>query len=343
MILSTLVADLLGAVPFRFMLGGDTMKRTIVATLAALAAVVTGPVGAQGFPEKPVRIVNSFPPGGPSDILARSLADKLSAALKAPFVVENRAGAGGNVGAEAVARSAPDGYTILVGIDTTLTVNPNLYASMPFKPEELRPLMLIASSGLAVGVNPSVGAASLRDLVGKGRVEAITFASGSNGSPGHVAASILQDVAGVKVIHVPYKGNTPAVMAVVSGEVQAGILATPGLLPHVQAGKVRALAVTSRKRSPLLPDVPTAVEAGVPALEVEVLYLALVPAATPAAIVATLQKAFAAALATPEVQERLRRLDLVSEGETGAPVEARLAKARERYAATIKATRMKID
>lgn len=319
------------------------MKRTIVSALAALASVAAGPLAAQGFPEKPVRIIVNFPPGGPSDILARSLGDKMSAALKQPFVVENRAGAGGNVGAEAVARSAPDGYTVLFAIDTTFTVNPNLYRSMPFKPEDLKPLMLVASSGLAVGVNPSVGSASLRDFVAKGRTETITFSSGSNGSPGHVAASILQDTAGVKVNHIPYKGNTPAVMAVVSGEVQAGILATPGLLPHVQAGKVRALAVTSRKRSPLLPDVPTAVEAGVPALEVEVLYLAFVPAATPAGVATTLQQALTAALAAPDVQERLRRLDLVIEGETGALVEARLAKARERYAATIKATGMKID
>jgi tripartite-type tricarboxylate transporter receptor subunit TctC len=267
----------------------------------------------------------------------------MSTALKQPFVVENRAGAGGNVGAEAVARSAPDGYTVLFGIDTTFTVNPSLYSSMPFKLEELKPLMLIASSGLAVGVHPSVGSSSLKDFVTKGRIETITFSSGSNGSPGHVAASILQEVAGVKVIHVPYKGNTPAVMAIVSGEVQAGILATPGLLPHIQAGKVRALAVTSRKRSPLLPDVPTGPEAGVPALEVEVLYLAFVPAATPPGVTAALQRAMTAALAVPDVQERLRRLDLVAEGETGAVVEARLAKARERYAAAIKATGMKID
>jgi tripartite-type tricarboxylate transporter receptor subunit TctC len=319
------------------------MTRTIIVVWGLLAGIAAGAAAAQGFPEKPVRLVNTFPPGGPSDILARSLGDKMSAALKQPFVVENRPGAGGNVGAEAVARSAPDGYTVLVGIDTTFTVNPNLYKSMPFKLEDLRPLMLIASSGLAVGIHPSVGAASLRDLVTKGRMETITFSSGSNGSPGHVAASILQEVAGVKVTHVPYKGNTPAVMAVVSGEVQAGILATPGFVPQVQAGKVKALAVTSRKRSPLLPDVPTAVEAGVPALEVEVLYLAMVPAATPPAVMATLQRAMADALAAPDVQERLRRIDLVIEGETSAVAEARLAKARERYAATIKATGMKID
>jgi tripartite-type tricarboxylate transporter receptor subunit TctC len=267
----------------------------------------------------------------------------MSAALKQPFVVESRPGAGGNIGAEAVARSPADGYTVLFGIDSTFTVNPNLYKSMPFRLAELKPVMLIASSGLTVGVNQGVGAATLRDFVSKGQSETIAFSSGSNGSPGHVAASILQDTAGVKVNHIPYKGNTPAVMAVVSGEVQAGILATPGFLPQIQAGKVRALAVTSRKRSPLLPDVPTTAEAGVPALEVEVMYLAFVPAATPQPIVATLQKAMADALRAPDVQERLTKLDMVIEGETGAAAEARLAKARERYAATIKATGMKID
>ncbi len=319
------------------------MKRFVATMLALAAALAAGPLGAQEYPAKPVRVVVNFPPGGPSDILSRSLADKLAVALKQPFVVENRPGAGGSIGAEVVARSAADGYTVLSSIDTTFTVNPNLYRSMPFKIEELKPVMLIASSGLAVGVNPGFGTASLDEFVRKGRGELITFSSGSNGSPGHVAAAILQDSAGVKVNHVPYKGNTPAVMALVSGEVQAGVLATPGLLPHIKAGKVKALAVTSRKRSPLLPDVPTAAEAGVPALEVEVLYLWFVPAATPEPAVATLAKAMEAALAAPDLQERLRNLDLVIEGETGAAAEARLAKARSRYAATIKATGMKID
>ena len=313
------------------------------ALLAFAALVASGALAAQDFPSKPVRIIVNFQAGGPSDILARMLGDKMGAALKQPFVVEARPGAGGNIGAEAVARGPADGYTVLFSIDTTFTVNPNLYKSMPFKLSELKPLMVIGSSGLTVSINPGFGAATLADFVNKGKSETISFSSGSNGSPGHVAASILQDTAGVKVNHIPYKGNTPAVMAVVSGEVQAGILATTGLLPQVQAGKVKALAVTSRKRSPLLPDVPTTAEAGVPALELEVLYLAFVPAATPAPVVTTLQKAMAAALAAPDVQERLRNLDIVVEGETGVVAEARLAKARERYAATIKATGMKID
>jgi tripartite-type tricarboxylate transporter receptor subunit TctC len=319
------------------------MNRVIALVFALAAALAAGPLAAQGFPEKPVRIVVNFPPGGPSDILMRSLGEKMGAALKQPFIVENRPGAGGNIGAEAVARSPADGYTVLSSIDSTLTVNPNLYKAMPFKPAELKLVMLIASSGLMVGINPSVGTASLAEFIAKGRRETITFSSGGNGSPGHVSASILQDSAGVKVNHVPYKGNTPAVMALVTGEVQAGILATTGLLPQVQAGKVKALAVTSRKRSPVMPEVPTTAEAGVPALEFEVMFLALVPAATPEPIVATLARAFADALRAPDVRERLAKLDITIEAETGVAAEVRLAKARERYAATIRATGMKID
>jgi tripartite-type tricarboxylate transporter receptor subunit TctC len=318
------------------------MRRLALAVLAA-AALAAAPLGAQEFPAKPVRIIVNFPPGGPADILARSLGEKMSAALKQPFIVESRGGAGGNIGAEAVARSPADGYTMLFSLDTTFTVNPNLYGSMPFKPAELKLLMLMASSGLLVGINPSVGTPTLADFIAKGRGETITFSSGSNGSPGHVAASILQHSAGVKVNHIPYKGNSPAVIAVATGEVQAGILATTGLLPQVQAGKVKALAVTSRKRSPVMPEVPTTAEAGVPALEFEVMYVAFVPAATPEPVAATLTRALGDALRAPDVQERLAKLDMVIEAETGAAAEARLAKARERYAATIKATGMKID
>lgn len=319
------------------------MKRTPLPILLAWLALAGVPPHAQAFPEKPVRIVVNFPPGGPLDIVARALGDKMAGALKQPFVVENRPGAAGNIGAEAVARSAADGYTVLFSIDTTLTVNPGLYKSMPFKLSDLRPLMLIASSGLAVGVHPGLGAASLADFVAKGRAQPINFSSAGNGSPGHVAASILQEAAGVKVSHIPYKGNAPAVMALVAGEVQAGILATPGLVPHFQSGKIKALAVTSRKRSPLAPETPTTAEAGLPALEFEVLYLAFLPAAVAGSVSSVLEQAMSAALAAPEVRERFRNLDLVIEGETGAAAAARLAKARERYAATIKATGMKVD
>ena len=209
---------------------------------AVLLTSALAPALAQtDFPTKTVHILNAFPPGGPSDIISRVLAEKMTATLKQTVLVENKPGAGGNIAAAEVAKSPADGYTILSGIDTTFTINPAIYKQMPFDLKDLKPLLVMASSGLLVGTHPSVGAKSLADLVAKAKAEPMLFSSGSNGSPGHLAASILVDSTGAKITHVPYKGNSPAVMAVLSGEVQAGVLATPGMMPHVQAGKVKAI------------------------------------------------------------------------------------------------------
>lgn len=316
--------------------------------ICALAITCIGallPASAQtpAYPSKPVKFINSWPPGGPSDVLARSLAEQLQQNLKQPFVVENRPGAGGNLGADVVAKSAPDGHTVLIGIDTTFTINPGIYKNMPYKVSDLKPVMIIASSGLLIGVNPATQMKTMNDLVARGRGKGLTFSSGSNGSPGHLAAEILGDAAKVKVTHVPYKGNTPAVTAVISGEVDGGILATPGMLPFVKADKMNALAVTSRKRSPLAPDVPTVAEVGLKDLSLEVFYVAMVPAATPPEVVTMLQKGMAEALARPEVKTRLDSLDLVIEAETGNAAVQRLEGLRNRYAPIIKATGMQIE
>ena len=315
----------------------------VLSPLAKLLLFATLPAAAQGLPAGPIKIVNAFPPGGPSDIISRLLAEKMQATLKLNVVVENKPGAGGNIAADLVARSPADGATIMSGIDTTFTINPGIYRSMPFKLEELKPLMIMASSGLLLGANPSLGAKTLKELLDKGKSTPLNFSSGSNGSPGHLAAAILSDATGVKITHIPYKGNSPAVMAVLSGEVQAGVLATPGMIPHVQAGKINALAVTSRKRSPLAPDVPTTAEAGVKELQVEVLYLTMVPAATPEPVMALLRKAMADALAQPDVKAQLAKLDLFVEGETGKAAEDMLSSQRERYGRIIKATGMKVE
>lgn len=318
--------------------------RNVACAAGMLLLAAIAPASAQeAYPGRLVRFIVTFPPGGPIDIAARLVADKLQVSLKQPIVVENRPGAGGNVAAQAVASSPADGYTVLFGIDTTFTVNPTLYPSLPFKPEVLKPVVLIGSSGLTVGVHPSLGVSSLAALVAKGRTEPITFSSGGNGSPGHLASSILADKAGVKVTHVPYKGNTHAVQAVLAGEVQAGILATPGFVPHIASGRVQAVAVTGQQRSPVAPEVPTAMEAGVPALDVDVLYLATVRAETPDAVVAVLQRGITDALASPDVRERLNKLDINVLAETGPKVAERLASTRARYASTIKSTGMKVD
>jgi tripartite-type tricarboxylate transporter receptor subunit TctC len=295
------------------------------------------------YPSKPVKFINSFPPGGPSDILARSVAAVLQGVFKQPFVVENKPGASGNIGADVVAKSAPDGYTVLFGIDTTVTVNPHIYKGMPFKPADLKPVMIMASSGLLIGVNPATGFKSLNDLISAGKTKTLNFSSAGSGSPGHLASAVLTEATGVKINNIFYKGNTPAVMAVLSDEVDGGVLATPGMLPHVKAGRVTALAVTSRQRSALAPEVPTVGELGLKRLEQEVFYIAMVPAATPDAVVQTLQQAFGQALARPDVQARMKALDMNPEALIGQAAAARLSELSDRYARVIKATGLKVE
>lgn len=321
------------------------MKRTAFRlALVLIAATATHLATAQdSYPNKPVRFVNNFPAGGPSDILARSVAQVLQETLKQPFVVENKAGAAGNIGAADVARSAPDGHTVLFGIDTTFTVNPHLYNNMPFKRGDLKPLVVMASSGLLVGVNPGTGIKTLAGMVDAAKTKGLNFSSAGSGSPGHLAVEVIKDATQAKITHVPYRGNTPAVTAVLAGEVDGGVLATPGMLPHVQTGKITALAVTSRQRSRLAPELPTVAEAGLKALEQEVLYVVMVPAATPDAVALTLQKGIVEALKRPDVQARMNQLDLVFEGLTGAQAAQRMDAQYNRYGPVVKATGMKVE
>ena len=318
------------------------MKRLVLAAALTLAAV-SGAFAQGDWPSRPVKLIVNFPPGGPLDVLARSVGEVLQGQFKQPFVVENRAGAGGNIGADAVAKAQPDGHTVLLGIDSTFTVNPHIYKGMAFKPADLRPLVVMSSSGLLVGTNPSNGFKTLADLVAAGKGKGVSFSSAGSGSPGHLAAEMFTDATGMKITHVPYKGNAPAVTAVLSGEVTGGVLATPGMLPHVKAGKIAPLAVTSRQRSPLAPDVPTVAEAGLPQLEQEVLYLVMVPAATPEPIAQTLEKAVADALARPDMRAKLQSLDMHLEGQQGAAAAKRLADLSDRYGKVIRATGMKVE
>lgn len=315
-----------------------------LATALALGPVLAAPAhAAEDYPNKTVRFVVNFPAGGPIDVIARIVADKLKTSFRHPVIVENSGGAGGNIGANNVAKAEPDGYTVLFTIDTPLTMNPSLYGAMPFKPADLKPVIMMGSAGSTIVANPAAGMTTLKDLIAKGRNEAITFSSAGNGSPGHVAAAMLTEAAGVKINHIPYRGNAPAVLAVVSGEVQAGILATTGVLPQVKAGKVKALAVAASRRSPQLPDVPTTAELGYPGVEMEFLFLAMVPANTPGAVVNTLHKAIASAVGQADVQERLRSIDIVPSDLAGPQAADRLAKLRERYATIIKTTGMKAE
>jgi tripartite-type tricarboxylate transporter receptor subunit TctC len=315
--------------------------------LSAMAALTLwcGAAQAQNstWPHKTVKFVNAWPPGGPTDIMARAVSDVLQKQLGQPFIIDNKPGAAGNVGADLVAKSAPDGHTLLWGIDTTHTINPHLYKAMPFKDNDLKPVVVISSSGLLLGVHPSTGLRHVQDFLQTARDRSLNFSSAGNGSPGHLWVNMANIGASTRLVHVPYRGNTPAVMAVLSGEVDGGTLATPGMLPHVKAGKIKPLAVTSRKRSRFAPDVPTVSELGLKDLEFEVFYVVMAPGNTPEPLMQALTKAITDALQRPDMQTRLQELDLRYEGLTGSDAANLLKKNAEQYGRIVRATGMKVD
>ena len=314
-----------------------------LALAGLLAPIAHAQTPTAAWPHRAVKFVNSWPAGGPSDVLARAIGDVLQKQYGQAFVIDNKPGAAGNLGADLVAKSAPDGHTLLWGIDTTHTINPHIYKSMPFKDSDLKPLVILSSSGLLLGVHPSTGIKTARDWLQAARERSLNFSSGGNGSPGHLWVNMANIGAGTRLVHVPYRGNTPAVMAVLAGEVDGGTLATPGMLPHVKAGKITALAVTSRKRSRLAPEVPTVAETGLKDLESEVLYVVMAPGNTPEPLMQTMAKAITDALARPELQQRLADLDMAYEGLSGAAASQRLKKLSDQYGRIIRATGMKVD
>ena len=307
----------------------------------AAAAAAAVPVQAADFPEKGIRIVVNFPPGGPLDVIARQVANRIGTTLKQSVVVENVSGAAGNIGATQVARANPDGYTVLMSIDTPFTMTPALYPDTSVKADELRPVAVMGVTGSVVAVHPSLGVNSFKELMERGRREVLTFSTAGSGSPGHFAALMLADATGMKINPIHYRGNAPAVLALVSGEVQAGILGTGGLLPHIKAGKLKALAVAANSRSSGLPDLPTAQEQGQAGLDLEFMFIAMVPSRTPDAVVGVLQKAILEATAQADFQERMRGLDVSPSSLAGAAAGERLTKSRERYTHIVKTTGLK--
>jgi tripartite-type tricarboxylate transporter receptor subunit TctC len=275
----------------------------------ALVLVATG-VLAQPYPSKPVRMVVGFPPGGAADFVARAFQDPLSRALGQPIVVDNRPGAGSSIAAEHVAKAAPDGYTVLIASPSSILVNPLLSPKNPFQPlKELAPVSKVSSSPLVAVVNPKVGIHSLRELVAYARQHPgkLNFGSSGNGSAPHLAAVLFTRLAGVDMVHVPYKGGAAAVQSVLAGDTQFYFATPPSSLPLIRAGRLTALAVTSRNRTPLVPGVPGMVEAGLPDYEISFWYGFFVPAGTPADVARRLYAATSEALRTPNVGETLAR------------------------------------
>ena len=264
----------------------------------------------QGYPSRPVKLVVGFAPGGAADFVARALQEPLVRALGQPLVIENKPGAGSSIAAEQVARSAPDGYTMLIASPSSILVNPIISPRPGFEPgRDLVPVTKVSSSPLVVAVHSSVGVTSLRELIAyaKKNPGKLNYATSGNGAAPHLAAVLFMRLAGVEMVHVPYKGGGPAVQALVAGDTQLSFATPPSVLPHVQSGRLRALAVTSRERTPLVPGVPGMAEAGLPDYEISFWYGFFVPAGTPKEAVKKLYEATSAALAHPAVAKALAK------------------------------------
>ena len=278
-------------------------------SLLAAAVLVLGPAdaGAQPYPSRPIRFIVPYPPGGGTDVVARILAEPLTAELGQPVIIDNRGGAAGNVGTELAARAPADGYTVLFTLSSH-TINPKLYDKLPFDVErDFTPISMVALIPQILVAHPSLPANSVKELiaVAKAAPGKLNYASVGTGSPGHIAGELFKLKTGVDIVHVPYKGGGPAVTDTIGGQVQLLFVSMPAVWQQVKAGKVKAIAVTSAKRSQTAPDVPTVAESGVPDFVVDSWYGALAPAKTPPAIVARLNAAFVKVLENPQVKEKL--------------------------------------
>ena len=290
------------------------MKRipTVVSSLVAAAALAVAalPASAQTWPAKPITLVVTYAAGGGADAMARLLAPRLSQELGQPVVVDNRPGGSGQIGAAQVARSAPDGYTLMFDA-SSYAVNPALFPKLPYDTEQaFKPIGIVALFPNVILVTPGFPAKTVAELVGAAKAgrDAVSYASSGNGSAQHLAGALFESLTGVEMLHVPYKGGGPALNDVLGGQVPVLFGNIASTLPHIRAGKLRALAVTGAKRSPLLPEVPTAAEAGVKGYEVYEWNVLAAPARTPEAVLTRLSEALRKALATPEVKSRIDAL-----------------------------------
>ena len=334
----------------------ETRRRTLSALLGSLAATAFGTSpsraiaqapGTAAWPTRPIRLIVPFPPGGTTDIVGRAAAAEFTKAWGQQVVVENRPGAGGNIGSEMVAKSPPDGYTLLVGTVGTHGINPALYGKLPFDPvKDFAPVTLVASVPNVLVVNPSVPANTVKELIAlaKSRPGKLNYASSGNGTSIHLSAELFKAQTQTFITHIPYRGSTPALTDLMAGQVDLMFDNLPSALPHIRAGKLRALGVTTRQPSPALPGVPTIAEAGaLSQYEAASWFGLLAPAATPRDIVAKQQQAIAAAMRAGDMRERLASQGAEPVGNTPDEfvrhIEAEIAK----WARVVKVSGAKID
>lgn len=320
------------------------MKALWLPAILGLCAVTAA--AAQTYPAKPIRFIVPFAPGGSTDLVARILAQRLPEALGQAVVVDNRGGAGGVIGAELAARAPADGYTIVLGSPGPLTINPNLLARMPYDTlRDFSPITLATISPFILVLHPSLPVRSVQELVALARVRPgqLNYGSAGNGSVGHFSAEQFKSLAGVNLVHVPYKGAGPAVTDLVGGQLHLMFENLPTVLPHIRSGKLRALAVGTRKRSALVPEYPTISEAGVPGYESSTAFGVLAPAKTPAAVIGRLNQEIVKILNSPDIKERLSAQGLEAAGGTPQQYAAHLKEELAKYGRIVKAAGIKLD
>ena len=316
---------------------------------AALVAALTLSLAAaaEWQPSHPIRIVVPFAPGGQPDVVARALAEPLSKSLGQPVIVENRPGAGGNIAADAVAKSTPDGHTLLMGTNGPLAVSPAIYKDLPYDPlKDLAPITLVGTSPNLIAVNPRLGVTTLKGLVDKAKAEPgkLNFSSVGKGSISQLSMELLNSIAGIDTVHIPYNGGAPAVAALIAGDVQILSLNPTALIPQVAAGKARVVAQTSAKRSPLIPDVPTVAESGYPGFEADVWMAVMAPAKTPPEAIARLNAELVKIIRSPQLRDTLWNRQWIDPvGSRPEEVTAVLQREGAKWARVVKAARIAVD
>lgn len=316
-----------------------TILTSLFAAISILLSLGT-PTLAADYPNRPITLVVAFTPGGPSDVLARIVGKKMEQLLSQPFVIENRPGAGGNLAAEAVAHAAPDGYTLLMGNNSILATNDSLYKRLNYQPKDFVPITLIGTQANILVVNTNVPAHSLKELIALAEAQPgkLNFASSGYGAAAHLAGELFKSEAKINIVHVPYKGAAPALQDVIAGHDQMMFATAASVIGHIQEGRVRALAVTTLKRTQILPDVPTMDEAGLKGFDASTWHGLVAPAGTPPEVIATLHDAAIRALNDESVQTSLGKLGVDIVGKTPQEFQAYIESEIPKWTAIVKAS-----
>jgi len=317
--------------------------KALTAVFAGILSIGTA-FSADPYPVRPIRMIVGFAPGGGTDLTARPVAQKLSELLGQQVIVENRPGAAGNIATEQVVKAAPDGYTLLMGTIAALAINPSLYGNLRFDPEtDLAPVIQVVDATNVLALHPSVPASSVKELIALAREKSLSAGSSGIGATGHLSIELFNLMAGVKLVHVPYKGGRPAMSDLVGGQVNLIFATTASAIPHLKSGRIKGIAVTTAKRSSLLPDLPTISEAGLDGFDANNWYGLVVPAKTPRAIIDQLNAEVTKVLAMPEVKTTLFNQGLDPAPGTPEQFGAYIRSERAKWAKVIKASGAKAE